>query len=190
MPALLTRMSMLPNAATAVAMQAPTCVSSVTSMATPMALPVPPSSDAATSAPAWLRSPMTTLAPSRAKVRAISLPMPLAAPVTTATLFLRRMGTFPLILPQVIVDDLTETERQVGKDVLRRDDFHDGQFGDGRQSVRHQRQRARTRPRTFDRDVFEIIFHQFAYPRRAVDMRDDLEEEVRRGKRGLDRLAI
>ncbi len=34
---------------------------------------------------------MATMAPSRAKMAAISFPIPLAAPVTMATLFFRRM---------------------------------------------------------------------------------------------------
>jgi len=57
-------------------------------IATPIASP-PPSriSAAAASAAARFRSAMATFAPSRAKVSAISLPMPLAAPVTIATLF-------------------------------------------------------------------------------------------------------
>src|SRR5712671_3503352 len=93
-------------------------------------------------------------------------------------------------LPQVIMDDLAETESEVGKNVLGRDDVEDGQVGDRGQSVRHQRQRAWPGPGTFDRDILEIIFHQFAYPGRAIDMRDDLEEEIRRRKRGPDGLAI
>jgi len=67
-------------------MPASTCGSLVTSMATPtVRLPGASSSFATASAPCWFRSAMTTLAPSSANFRAISLPMPLAAPVTTAT---------------------------------------------------------------------------------------------------------
>src|ERR1017187_9704156 len=39
---------------------------------------------------------MASLAPARAKVRAICLPIPLAAPVTTATLSLRRISLFSM----------------------------------------------------------------------------------------------
>src|SRR6516225_725971 len=56
-------------------------------MATPMALPPAPLISSATaSAPLWLRSAIATAAPACASVSAICLPMPLAAPVTTATL--------------------------------------------------------------------------------------------------------
>ena len=64
-----------------------------TSIATPIALPPPARISAAVaSAAALFRSAMATLAPSRAKVSAISLPMPLAAPVTMADLFLSFMS--------------------------------------------------------------------------------------------------
>src|SRR5690242_19396551 len=46
-------------------------------------------------APAALRSVIATLAPAASNCRAISLPMPLAAPVTTATLSFRLMAEVP-----------------------------------------------------------------------------------------------
>src|SRR5476649_401556 len=84
MPALLTRMSMLPKALMVLATAASTWASSVTSAATPMALSLPISA-AVASAAAWLISAMATFAPARTYSSAISLPMPLAAPVTKAT---------------------------------------------------------------------------------------------------------
>src|SRR5258706_5868363 len=83
MPALLTSTSTPPQALTTSSTAALTCASLVTSMATPSA--VPPRrriSSAAACAASLLRSAIATLAPSRAKREAISLPMPLAAPVT------------------------------------------------------------------------------------------------------------
>src|SRR5262245_19763642 len=164
-PALLTRMSSRPNAAIALAMPASTCCSLLTSIATPTArLPAPSSSFAAASAPCWFRSAMTTLAPSRAKVRAISLPMPLAAPVTTATLFSRRIGfllaanRFLRLRSKIVVDHLAEAEREVGEDVHGRDDLQNRQFGDRRHGMGAQRQRARTGPCALDRDVLQVIF--------------------------------
>jgi hypothetical protein len=53
---------------------------------------------------------MTTLAPSRQKVRAISLPMPLAAPVTTATLLLRFMGRFLSFVTTTVFGDIAEAK--------------------------------------------------------------------------------
>src|SRR5690242_4785428 len=152
MPALLTRMSRRPKALAALAMPASTCSSEVTSIATPMARrSAPPSSDAAASAPAWFRSAMATLAPSRRKVRAISLPMPLAAPVTTATRFLRRMMELPSA--QIVVHDLAQAERQVGDDVDAGDDLEHRQLGHRGQRMRVQLERGRPGPGAFDSDV-------------------------------------
>src|SRR6267378_4749147 len=93
MPALLTSTSIRPKAETAAAMPDSTSASSVTSMARAMT-----SSPAAARAAAKLRSAITTLAPAPAKIRAISWPMPLAAPVTRATLSLRciRLRSVPV----------------------------------------------------------------------------------------------
>src|ERR1700733_3888719 len=88
-PALLTRTSIRPKAETAAAMPDSTSDSLVTSIATAMMRwPDPSSCSAVACAAVAFRSAITTLAPAAANVRAISLPMPLAAPVTTATLSL------------------------------------------------------------------------------------------------------
>src|ERR1700756_1349068 len=90
MPALLTSTSIRPKAETAAATPDSTSASLVTSMARAMTRsPEWSSSSAAARAATKLRSAIATRAPAAAKVRAISWPMPLAAPVTRATLSLR-----------------------------------------------------------------------------------------------------
>src|ERR687889_2566543 len=86
-PALLTRMSILPNSSTALSTRSWACSSSVTSHLTATAFP-----------PSWVtlstsssrrslrRAPATTAAPSATSARTVASPMPLEAPVTTATL--------------------------------------------------------------------------------------------------------
>jgi hypothetical protein len=51
---------------------------------------------------------MATLAPARQKMRAISLPMPLAAPVTTATLLLKFMESFFHLFYATDLGDMSE----------------------------------------------------------------------------------
>ena len=55
------------------------------------------------------------------------------------------------------MNDLAETEREVGEDVLRRDEFQDRQLGDGGQRMRYQRQRPRSRPGPFDGNVLARV---------------------------------
>src|SRR5712691_11669448 len=202
MPALLTSTSTFPNCSTVRATPASTCCSLVTSMATPSALPAPPSSAAVASAAFWLRSAITTRAPSRTKVLAISLPMPLAAPVTMATLSLRRMSRNSRFgrsacrrarrrgRLEVIVSDLAEAEGEIADHVDRADDLEHRQLGDRRERVRVELQRRRAGPGALERDIFEVIFDELANSRLAVDVRDDLEQEIRRGQRGPYRVEI
>src|SRR5690348_10901585 len=107
---------------------------------------------------------MAIFAPSRAKTRAISLPMPLAAPVTTATLSFRRMG-LSVGSRQVIVDDLAELEREVGDDVRAGHDLEHRQLVERRKRVREQGQLGRP---ALEIDVAQIVFDQLADARRAV----------------------
>src|SRR5499427_9223994 len=214
MPALLTRTSIAPNALTTLAMPASTWASLATSMATPMArLPLASSSRAVASAAFWSRSAMAILAPSRAKRRAISLPMPLAAPVITATLSARRarramlasgalekalsckfMGSsFPLGrlgLRQVVVNDLAEPKGEVGDDVRAGHDLEHRQLGERRQGVREQGELGRPGPCSLQVDVGEIVLDQLADARRAVDVRDDLEQEIGRQQGSFCRREI
>src|SRR5262245_49232437 len=118
---------------------------------------------------------MTTRAPSRAKVLAISLPMPLAAPVTMATLSFKRMsgsscgggGARRLTLRrlEVVVGDLAEAEGEIADQVHGRHDLQHRQFRDRREGMRGQRQRRRSCPRALERDVLEVILDQLADPR-------------------------
>src|SRR5581483_2741192 len=97
MPALLTRMSTPPNASATAAMPASTAASLVTSIATLIAwTPRLRSSPATASAASLLRSAIATFAPAWLYASAMALPIPLAAPVTTATLSLSFIGSpFP-----------------------------------------------------------------------------------------------
>src|SRR6476646_7111393 len=125
-------------------------------------------------------------APSRAKDLAISLPMPLAAPVTMATLSLRRMSRysrggrlgrrFPLCgRGEVVVGDLAEAECEIANEVNRGDDFEHRQLRDRSKRMGRERDRARAGPRPLERHVLEVIFDESA----AVDVRNDLEQKIR-----------
>src|SRR4051812_47822234 len=85
-PALLTSISRLPSAVTAVETICCHVASRETSPATATARPPSEISAATASAPAWFRSLTRTAAPSCASRSAIARPMPCPAPVTTATL--------------------------------------------------------------------------------------------------------
>src|SRR6516162_538344 len=122
-PALLTNTSIRPYFAIVSATPLSTAISSTTFIATAKAsLPCALISRAVASAASKFRSAMTGTPPSAAKRRAISLPMPLAAPVTIATLSEKR-GTSVVLsrVFQVIEDHLAETERQIGDVVGGRD---------------------------------------------------------------------
>ncbi len=69
-------------------------------------------------------------------VRAISLPIPLAAPVTIATWSLRRMILLLAGSAQIVVNDLAQAEGEVGKDVHGRNDLQHWKFGDGSEGMR------------------------------------------------------
>ncbi|MCO4699491.1 hypothetical protein LRR80_05587 [Streptomyces sp. RO-S4] len=84
-PALFTTRSTPPKASTAAWNAAAICSSSVTSTVTATALSGPPSSCATRAAFSPCRSATTTHAPSAASRRAMAFPIPLPAPVTSAT---------------------------------------------------------------------------------------------------------
>src|ERR687896_2243356 len=104
-PALLTRMSILPNSSTALLTRSWACFSSVTSHSTAIAFP--PSWDTfstSSSRRSLRRAPATTAAPSAASARTVASPMPLEAPVTTATL--------PFNLSAMCITSLCDMELQ------------------------------------------------------------------------------
>src|SRR5829696_2422650 len=112
-PALLTRMSMLPNSSTALRTRSWACCSSVTSHST--AIASPPSRDTlstSSSRRSLRRAPATTVAPSVASARTVASPMPLEAPVTTATL--------PFNLSPTCITSLWVEELQRGSTALCR----------------------------------------------------------------------
>jgi hypothetical protein len=75
--------------------------------------------------------------------------------------------------------DLAEWERQIGDEVHRRDHFDDRQLRDGGQCMGQEAQRCRTSPGPLQMDIFQVVFDELADAWRAVDMGDDLEQEVR-----------
>src|SRR5580704_79078 len=124
---------------------------------------------------------MTTLPPSRAKVIAISLPIPLAAPVMTATLSFKRMGHSYRILVrtgQIVQHHLAETERQGGDKMAGGNHPAHGQAGDVAHRMLEKLDGRGPGPGAFQRDGLEIIPHELADPGRAIHMRDDLDHEA------------
>src|ERR1700674_2659730 len=152
MPALLTRTSTPPKVSTVLCTAISTCSSSVTSTATPIAsAPALLSSAAVDLAASRFRSAIAILAPSRANTSAISLPMPLAAPVTKATLSLRRMAYS--LASEVIVHDHTQVQREVGDEVGGGKHSAHRQVGDRCERMGMQFERGRPAPRAFEGDV-------------------------------------
>src|ERR671921_128861 len=103
-PALLTRMSILPNSSTALSTRSWACSSSVTSHLTAIAFP--PSWDTlstSSSRRSLRRAPATTAAPSPTSSRTVASPMPLEAPVTTATL---PFNLSPMCITSLLVREL------------------------------------------------------------------------------------
>ena len=77
------------------------------------------------------------------------------------------------------MDDFAEVEREIGDQVDAGNHFAHRQLGNRCEPVRIQRQCRRTGPRAFEHNVTQVVAHQFADERRAIDMRDDLEQEAR-----------
>src|SRR6266404_1420019 len=129
MPALLTSTSIRPYFAIVSEMPFSTAASSATFIATAKASkPFALISRAVASAASKLRSAMTGTPPSAAKRRAISLPIPLAAPVMIATFSEKRgIPRFLSRIPQIIKHDLAQTEGQVGDVVGSRNHLADRQ---------------------------------------------------------------
>src|SRR5438270_2710077 len=133
MPALLTRMSMPPNSATA-AFTAPAAVSSCETSPGNTTYRASGPSDAAVSSSRSERRPTrTTAAPSRAKARAVAAPSPVPAPVTTATLESSNLKGVGRATTAPVYQALTQnqyTQYDPGRDYLERTPCR-GRAGDG-----------------------------------------------------------
>ena len=92
-------------------------------------------------------------------------------------------------MSQIVVNDRAQAQRQVGQDMRAGDDFQHGQLRDGRQRMVEQLQRGGARPRPLDGQVFQEVADEFADARRAVDMRNDLQQVIGRGQRRQDRVV-
>src|SRR5271166_5764834 len=169
MPALLTSTSIRPYFAIVSATPFSTAVSSATFMATAKASePFALISRAVASAATRSRSAITGIPPSAAKRSAISLPMPVAAPVTSATFpskrdiaeFLSIRGELGRLF-QVVEDDTAEAERQVGDVVAGRHHLADRQPRDIAHRVLEELDRGRTGPGALHRDVLAMVAHEF-----------------------------
>ena len=75
--------------------------------------------------------------------------------------------------------DLAEAQRQIGDEVDGRDDLEHRQVGDRREGVRVKLQRTRPRPGAAHLDVLKPVFDELADARCAIDVRNDLDQEVR-----------
>src|ERR1700760_4682440 len=74
-------------------------------------------------------------------------------------------------ISQVVVNDLAETERQVGYDMNSRHHLKDRQVRDRRQCMRQQMERRGAGPGSLYRNILEVIFDQFADAWRPIDVR-------------------
>ncbi len=71
-----------------------------------------------------------------------------------------------------------------------RDHLKHREVGDGCQGMRVEIERTGWRSCTSEVDVLETVFNQFANAQTAVDMWNDLEQELGLGKRGQHRRRI
>src|SRR5438105_3705958 len=192
MPALLTNTSIRPYFAIVSETPFSTAASSATFIATAKASdPLALNSRAVASAASKLRSAITGIPPSAANRTAISLPMPLAAPVMIPT-FPEKRGIPELLsrVLKVVEHHFAQTERQIGDVVGSRDDLAHRQPRDIAQRMLEKLDRPWTGPRSLQGHVFHVIAHQLANPRCAVDMRDDLEHEIRPGEGFQERRRV
>src|SRR5882757_3658975 len=171
-------------------MPALTASSFVTSMERASALPPLRTISSATFvAFARFRSATTTVAPSVANLRAHCSPIPLAAPVTSATL------SFNAIYPpgeslvdyefhgidgcKVVMRHLAHIQREIGDDVTRADYSTNGQVSDRGQRVWMKFERCRAFPGAGYLNVAQEEADEFAHSNRTVDVRYHLEQIVR-----------
>jgi hypothetical protein len=84
------------------------------------------------------------------------------------------------------MNDLAQPQGKVCADVNRGHDLENRQIGHGSQGVRRQRESRGSGPRSFQDKLLKVIFDKLADPRTTVDVRNDLEKEVRLLESGLD----
>src|SRR5271166_2075195 len=190
MPALLTRISTFPYFATVSATPFSTCASSVTFMATAKASALRALISAAVASAALRsRSAITRTPPSAANRFAISLPMPLAAPVMIATrpskrativsFFFRFCPRGRSCILQIVEDDFAEPQRQVGDEMRGGYHLAHRQPRNVALGVLEKLQRRGPAPGALERHILQVVADQLADARSAIDVRDDLEHEAR-----------
>jgi hypothetical protein len=86
--------------------------------------------------------------------------------------------------------DGAQWQCQLGDDMGSRDDLEHRQRGNRRERLGMQVERTRTAPGAFDGDLGQAIAHEFADARRAVDVRDDLQQLARRSEAGGHRIGV
>src|SRR5690348_8523515 len=82
-------------------------------------------------------------------------------------------------LRQIIERHCPKPQRQIRLEMQRGDHLADRQARDVAERVREQAERGGSGPGFLQRDVLELETHQLADAGAAVDMRDDLQDEVR-----------
>src|SRR6516164_11304416 len=75
-------------------------------------------------------------------------------------------------LREIIERHGAEPKREVGPEMQRRNDLAHRKLCDVGQCMREQAERGRTGPGFLERDVLQIVAHELADPRAAVDMRN------------------
>ena len=125
------------------------------------------------------------LAPCAPSARAMPSPMPLVESVTTAALPLNirelplvfgiARGSARAVFGAVVKGDLAKPQRKVRDQVLSRHNLEHRQPRDVGDDVTEELELGRRVPRFLQDDVLEVIAHQLADPRRAVDMWYDLD---------------
>src|SRR5581483_7090043 len=97
-----------------------------------------------------------------------------------ATPLTRSMTIPDTVLPRQIIERHgPEPERQIRLEMQCGDNLAHRQPCDIRQRVREQAERGGAGPGLLQGDVLEMVAHELADPRAAVDMGNDLENEVR-----------
>src|SRR5208283_430016 len=95
-----------------------------------------------------------------------------------------------LVLRQIIMHDLAKAERHVGDEMGAGNHIQDRKLRNISQSMGKELKRCRAAPGPFERNILPAIAHKLANTRPAIDIRDDLEKEIRLAKFAQDRAVI